>query len=336
MRKFTLFFSMCILLTFTLSAQKQLGSISYNPNPIVPNQAVVINYDGTGTNFANWTPMCHFHAWLVPVSGQSFSKSYGTPWNQIAGDEQYNALDSKYKMTHNGVANSGQYSVTIDNIVTFFNVDPVDIPKIGQLGFIVRTQWGGDSNQTIDFFLSVGEEAVVPVATDKFNFAFGVPDQSGWVFADFTKSSNDPDKYEVSITLPADFSQISYYVGWNNGGIGNPGWIDGRSSLKLVNTINGIKAGVNNLFIYKTSTVENWGVAVPVSTSVDGAIAKAIVRVDGSVLRVNSDNSILIELYNMAGTQILRTSSQNEWSYKLDKGLYILKLNGESRKISIR
>lgn len=334
MKKITLLSCVCLFLAFSLSAQKQQGSVSYNPNPIVPNQAVVISYDGTGTNFANnWTPKCHFYAWLVPISGQSFSKSYSTPWNNVAGDAQYDALDNKFKMTHDGVANSGKYSVTIDNIVTFFNIDPVDVPKIGQLGFIVRTQWTGNTNQTIDFFLTVGEAAV---ATDRFNFAFGVPDQPGWQFPEFTKSSSDPDKYEVSITLPADFTQISYYVGWNNAGFGNPEWVSGRSSVKLINTLNGIQAGTNNLVIYKTSTAENWGVAVPVSTSVDGAIAKAIVRVDGDVLRVNSDNSMLIELYNMAGTQILRTSSQNEWSYKLDKGLYILKLNGESRKISIR
>lgn len=157
MRKFfTLFFAL-ILVSLNLKAYEG-GTLTSNPSPIVPNQSVVISYDGTGTNFANWTPKCYVHIWLNPKAGQTFSKSYGSTWNNIIGDVAYDALDSKLKLTHDGVDKSGKYSMTITSLFDYFAVEEVDKAKIGELGIIVKTQYVGESengNRTNDLLLTV-------------------------------------------------------------------------------------------------------------------------------------------------------------------------------------
>jgi len=157
MRKImTLFFAL-ILVAFNLKAF-EVGILTSNPSPIIPNQSVVISYDGTGTNFANWTPKCYVHIWLNPKSGLTFSKSYATTWNNIIGDAAYEALDSKLKLTHDGVEKSGKYSMTINNLYDYFSVEEVDKPIIGELGVIVKTQYVGQSesgNRTDDLKLTV-------------------------------------------------------------------------------------------------------------------------------------------------------------------------------------
>ena len=118
---------------------------------INPTETVTFSYDGTGTNFANWEPKCFVHTWLVAASGQTFSKDYGTTWVTCNGDNDYNALDDKVKMT---LQSKGHYTISM-NLKTFFNVADEDLPKIAKWGIIVRAQYGGDNNQTNDFFFDV-------------------------------------------------------------------------------------------------------------------------------------------------------------------------------------
>jgi hypothetical protein len=144
-------FGLFVTLSF---AEKQGGTVTAQPDPINPTQNVVIHYNGTGTNFANWTPKCHVHIWLVPKAGQTFTGNYDISWNSVDGDAQYAALDDKFKMTHDGHANSGQYDITI-NLQSYFGISNQDLHKIDQIGIVVRSQYIGDTNQTIDFFLDV-------------------------------------------------------------------------------------------------------------------------------------------------------------------------------------
>jgi hypothetical protein len=157
MKKFTLLF-LSIILTSIFAFAWEGGTLTSNPSPIVPNQSVVISYDGAGTNFVNWTPKCYVHIWLNPKSGQTFSKAYGTAWVNIIGDAAYDALDNKIKMTHDGVDNSGKYSMTISSLFDYFSVEEVDKSKIGELGIIVKTQYVGENengNRTNDLMLTV-------------------------------------------------------------------------------------------------------------------------------------------------------------------------------------
>ena len=133
----------------------QGGTLTPNPNPIVPNMSVVINYDGTGTNFANWTPQCFIHVWLVPKSGMTFTGNYAPAWIACNGDADYANIDAKYKMTHDGVPNSGKYSITIANLYTYMGVLDEDKSKVDKFGVIVRAQYSGSNNQTNDFLLNV-------------------------------------------------------------------------------------------------------------------------------------------------------------------------------------
>lgn len=133
----------------------QGGTLTPNPSPIVPNASVTINYDGTGTNFANWTPKCFIHVWLVPKSGMTFTGNYAPAWIACDGDNDYEAIDAKYKMTHDGVPNSGKYSITIANLYTYMGVLDEDKSKVDKFGVIVRAEYPGDGNQTNDFLLAV-------------------------------------------------------------------------------------------------------------------------------------------------------------------------------------
>lgn len=58
-------------------------------------------------------------------------------------------------MTHNGVQNSGKYAITISDLYSYFNVLEEDKVKVDRFGVIVRAQFSGLNNQTIDFLLQV-------------------------------------------------------------------------------------------------------------------------------------------------------------------------------------
>lgn len=169
MKKFTLLFFF-IILTSIFAFAWEAGVLTSNPSPIVPNQSVVISYDGAGTNFVNWTPKCYVHIWLNPKAGQTFSKAYGTAWENIIGDAAYDALDNKVKLTHDGTANSGKYSMTIANLFDYFSVEEADKPKIGELGVIVKTQYVGENengNRTNDLMLTVTNPSTGVVAVSE-------------------------------------------------------------------------------------------------------------------------------------------------------------------------
>lgn len=136
---------------WTKSAQE--GTMTSSSNPIISNMETTLYYDGTGTNFANWSPASHIHAWLVPKAGETFSQTYSTTWVACEGNDDYNALDSKLKMTTTG---TGKYSIDM-NIKDFFNVTEEDLEKIAKLGVIVRALYdeGSYQNRTINFLLNV-------------------------------------------------------------------------------------------------------------------------------------------------------------------------------------
>jgi hypothetical protein len=128
------------------------GTLTANPSPVRPNQNTVLHYDGTGTNFASWSPLCFIHAWLEAKPGETFSNGYTTTWEDgINSEGSYNALDNKLKMTKMG---TGLYDITL-NIKDFFNVADEDLGKIRRMGVIVRAQFSGNSNRTGNMYVDV-------------------------------------------------------------------------------------------------------------------------------------------------------------------------------------
>lgn len=338
MKKITsLFFAILLANSFTYANQG--GTLTASPDPIVANQSVTINYDGTGTNFASWTPMCYVHTWLVAKSGETFSQSYGTAWVNISGDTDYAALDAKLKMTHDGVPNSGKYSITIADLFVYFGVAEVDKAKIGQLGMIVKTQWSnnGASDITNDMFLSVGEPAV---AVDKFHFAYGVDGQSGWTFVNFVKNESDPNKYEATATIPADYSTISCYVGWNNGGFGNPIWTNtagGLSNTVLMSTISNIKSGEVTLSIYKDATISNWGVSVPLLNNTNATNKSGVnITALSGIINAHFNGAAQVQLYTFTGQLIRSAVVENQFTQAVKNGAYLLRINGATHKVVVR
>ncbi len=337
MKKITLLVFV-FLSSLTLLFANQGGVLTSTPNPIVPNQTVTINYDGTGTNFAAWTPMCYIHAWLNPISGQTFSQSYSTPWVNCAGDAAYAALDAKLKMTHVGAANSGQYTITIQDLTAFFSVAAGDVSKIATLGVIVKTQWSanGASDQTNDLLLAVGSAAV---ASDKFNFAYGIANQSGWTFLDLTQNTNNPDQYEVFTTLP-DLTGLSCYVGWNSGGIGNPTWTNtsgGHSNTVLMSSISTMKSGQVWIVITKTSTADNWGVSVPLNTStIESNKNETNISGVNGLIAAHFIGIAHVELFNATGQLIRSVTATNQFTQSVKNGIYLLRINGQTHKILVQ
>ena len=142
---------LALCMSVSMFGAKQGGALTSTPSPIDPSSDAVINYDGTGTNFAAWEPKCHIHAWLVAKDGETFSTDYSTTWATCEGDDPYAALDDKVKMT---LVEKGKYTITV-NIKSFFNVANEDLAKIAQLGIIVRAQYSGENNTTNNLFLPV-------------------------------------------------------------------------------------------------------------------------------------------------------------------------------------
>ena len=82
---------LALCMSVSMFGAKQGGALTSTPSPIDPSSDAVINYDGTGTNFAAWEPKCHIHAWLVAKDGETFSTDYSTTWATCEGDDPYAA-----------------------------------------------------------------------------------------------------------------------------------------------------------------------------------------------------------------------------------------------------
>lgn len=135
------------------------GTLTSNVTPIDPSKDVVLTYDGTGTNFANWDPKCYVHVWCLDAAG---TQLYTTSWSTCNSDGDYNNLDAKLKMTQQS---RGIYTITL-NIQSFFGVPSNQLGNIAKLGIIVRAQYDGDNNKTNNFLLDVAMPACTePVIT---------------------------------------------------------------------------------------------------------------------------------------------------------------------------
>lgn len=175
MKQITLFLSAFMLFSSMLFASEG-GKLTSNPSPIIPTASVTISYDGTGTNFANWTPKCFIHYWLVPKAGETFVGSYAPAWAPCNSEAEYTALDAKLKMTYDGIA--GKYSIDIADVFLFANVLEADKSKVDKIGIIVRAQYSGASNQTIDFVLPIDASTPTSVV-DHLNSDAFVSTQEG-------------------------------------------------------------------------------------------------------------------------------------------------------------
>ena len=165
MKKFLTLFLMAMFSVGMFAAQG--GTLTADPAaPIDPSATVTLTYDGAGTNFDKWQPECFIHTWLVPRSGETFAKEYGTEWVSCSGSLE--GVDDNRKMTYAGTA--GVYTISM-NIKSFFGVEDADLEKIAQIGVIVCTQYNanGDGDKTNDMFLTVAvpgqepEEPITPI-----------------------------------------------------------------------------------------------------------------------------------------------------------------------------
>lgn len=332
MKKFTLsLLALCLSIFF--ASAKEKGSMTYSPNPIDPTASVTIHYDGTGTNFDKWQPECFIHAWLV--MGEGAVGNYATEWSTVAGD--LSVVPAQQHMTYDGTP--GLYSITISNLVDFFGVNEPDISLIKQLGVIVRTQYPGDNNQTEDFLLSVGE---VAVPEEKFNLAYGMDGVEGavWEFPMFTQHPENANMLYVTVKLPANFNELSYYVGWNQAGFGQPGWVgepDGHSVTALMNTIQTVVEGDVLFTIDKTSTSPNWGiVGAPVISGLKTTENNAKVAVSNGTIQAQIDGIAQVELFTTTGQLIDHAQVNGFYSNTPEAGIYLLRINGEVYKIAVR
>lgn len=114
--------------TTSVTANSQTWNFTYN-QPINPSADALIEFDGSGSNFGNWTPSTYVHIWLIVKDGMTFSKDYSTVWKACDGDTDYGTIDANRKMTHNGVTNSGKYSISV-NLESLLNIASADLTKI--------------------------------------------------------------------------------------------------------------------------------------------------------------------------------------------------------------
>ena len=213
---------------------KQGGKLTSTVTPINPTETVTITYDGTGTNFANWQPKCFIHTWLVNKTGETFSGNYNMSWASCNGDNDYNNLPAKVKMTF---VSNGKYSISM-NIKEFFDVADEDLAKIEKIGVIVRAQYSGDNNQTNDFFINVEyenpeepEQPETPVDSTTMYFvnvpgwttvkAFVWPATGNaykeWSGEAMTKTETKVNGFDVySYTFPSNFVNIIFNDGGSN------------------------------------------------------------------------------------------------------------------------
>jgi hypothetical protein len=174
-------------------------------------------------------------------------------------------------------------------------------------------------------------------AVDRFKIEYGIDGQAGWQSAYFTQSATSADVFTASVTLPMDYEEIQYWVGYNGGGTGSPVWVEGSSAQAYISTIAGIKGGDNTLTIRKSSTALNWGIATS-ATGIAKAPASQEVQylINGNELTVNVTEAAVVSIYHVSGQLIKQTPVYKQLNHFLNKGFYVLKVNNQSFKILIK
>ncbi len=180
----------------------------------------------------------------------------------------------------------------------------------------------------------------VTASRDKFQFAYGVDGQPGWLFTALNQNSGNPDQFEANIILPSDISTLSCYVGWNNGGTGDPTWTNtngGRSKTVLLNTLSNARGGDVWIIINYSSTADNWGASVPLNTSIIES-KKNEINISGLEGMINAKfNGIAqVELFNITGKLIRSAKAENQFIQSVDKGVYLLRINGQTHKVLVQ
>lgn len=197
--------------TTSVTANSQTWTFTYN-QPINPSADTLIEFDGSGSNFANWTPSTYVHIWLIVKDGMTFSQNYSTVWKACDGDTDYATIDTNRKMTHDGVANSGKYSISV-NLESLLNIASADLTKIDSLGIIVLTQYSkydtNNNNSSANAYLDVEANAPV-VSTVQGNFTPTAYKDEAMTFAPTSTNITTPVyTFEVKTPSTSSYSTIT-------------------------------------------------------------------------------------------------------------------------------
>lgn len=238
-----------LFLSFNAAFAAESGTIVCNPDPIMDlTQPVTFTYEATETFAGEDILIVHF--WLNLKDGTSVSGNASTNWDSPDFDIQEMEDDNADRI----------FTISV-NFATALNLVAADFENITSIGILVRNATG--SMQTDGF--SFGYKVALG-ASDRFKISFGVDGQA-WNDIQFVKATEEF-KFTATVTLPDDYEAYKYWVGYNGGGIGDPGWTEGQSSTNLISSIPGIKAGENVLEIYSNSTEQNWGITANGATPV--------------------------------------------------------------------
>lgn len=315
MKKFYLLLvGLCLSLTNSFAA----GTLTCNPDPI-PGANGEFTLTLTGSNL---TEDLYLHIWVLSSTGSSIA---GTDWN--TPDK------TGTKMTLNA---NGDHTITL-NLKSYFDLSDEQAGQVAKAGFIVRKVADNSDAGKVTGDVMVGVGAPL-VASDRFKISYGIEGEgNSWGEMYFVQDENDKDIFTLDMDVPADYEEYSYWIGYNEGGIGDPFFIAGQSQTELMSRISGIKAGNCKLVLKKSSGEDNWGVKVDTSVGVSSETPDAVsCLVQGNELNIECGGLFEVSVYTAAGQLLKHVSAENFYRCTLNAGLYLVRVNNYSYKIIVK
>ncbi|MBD5205339.1 MAG: T9SS type A sorting domain-containing protein [Bacteroidales bacterium] len=153
----------------------EADSITSTPSPAVTNKPLTVTI-----SCSNMGSEVYCYTWC-----ESVDDSYQLPWNWDGVNSQ------KFRMT----GSDGQYSITIEDIASFYQLSSTQLSSLTKLGFIAKTKTGA---QTSDLFVDV------VCARDAYSGG------EGTVASPYILKTSD-DLKEL-LANPADWAADSYFV----------------------------------------------------------------------------------------------------------------------------
>lgn len=287
-------------------------SFTTSPSSLTTDDVVgtiTITYDATGSSL-NTSGNLDLYMWIN-------SKNSG--W------------DTKTYIMTKGTGNIYTYTLSLK---TTLGLTDDEVLASSSVGFIVRDNSGG---QTGNFMFSITPSQQ---GSDRFKFDFGPKaGGEGWDSIELF-DSGDGDKYTADITIPEDFTNYRGWVGYNSGGIGAPGWVNGRSADINFDDITGIAAGEMTVVISKNSISSNWGIYLITRSTTgiddaDNSEKTVCYGTNNSIVAKFNDKSD-VSVYLMNGVLLKKVHATNSINIDVSKGLYIVKINSEIFKVIVR
>lgn len=148
----------CMSFVHTFAAENKCSYVT-NPNPVIENKPVTIEFHAGQSNFNNWEPEVFMYIGVQLNNGDKW-QYVPASWDDISNYDSNPAKAGKVKMELYEKKETGgqnKWKKEIPDLYSYFGIIRSPQTIITEIQVVFRSKYSGDNNQSIDYFIPVSE-----------------------------------------------------------------------------------------------------------------------------------------------------------------------------------